>query len=85
MYLHLCSKHIHFVLRISQSWRPLFCANGAIFFRDARVDPMESAKVLMSLWLILSLLDLNIIDIISVGNHHIMKKYSLLHNLGDIS
>ena len=46
---------------------------------------MESAKVLMSLWLILSLLDLNIIDVISVGNHHIMKKYSLLHNLGDIS
>ena len=38
---------------------------------------MESAKVLMSLWLILSLLDLNIIDIISVGNHHIMKKSSL--------
>ena len=38
---------------------------------------MESAKVLMSLWLILSLLDLNIIDIISVGNHHIMKKYIL--------
>ena len=43
---------------------------------------MESAKVLMSLWLILSLLDLNIIDIISVGNEEI---YSLLHNLGDIS
>ena len=38
---------------------------------------MESAKVLMSLWLILSLLDLNIIDIISVENHHIMKKHSL--------
>ena len=46
---------------------------------------MESAKVLMSLWLILSLLDLNIIDIISVGNHYIMKTYSLLHNLGDIN
>ena len=43
---------------------------------------MESAKVLMSLWLILSLLDLNIIDIISVGNHHIMKKIFSCITLG---